>query len=929
MTYLKNFLLLVCLIISGIVAKAELVYSNPAILQQNSDNVVIYFNAAEGTGGLKGETSGIYAHTGVITDKSSSDSDWKYAPSKWGDNSEKYKLTNVGTDLWKLDIGKINTFYGIASGETVKKLCFVFRNADCTKEGKGSGGSDIFIEVHPDGLSMSFSSSVSGNVITDADSRVTFTANTTQNVNLSLYINDTNSTPIAQKNNTTRLSASYDFAIGDYYVIARAEGDGKVLLDTISVCHRSESKAVTYSGTLQQGAIKNADGSVTFCIYAPGKSNVILVGEWDNYRVRNANVMNYQDNKYFWTTIPAGVLDMDKEYGYYFIVDDNITVADPYARLILDPWNDKYINQGYTRYPNLKTFPADKVGTFAIAVFHGNGDGYKWKTTNFQAPDKNNLMIYEMLLRDFTSEQCIETAMAKLDYLKELGINAIELMPIQEFDGNNSWGYNPNFYFAPDKYYGCSTAYKLFIDECHKRGIAVILDVVFNHAWGQHPWCKMYWNGNKPSADNPFFNVDAPHNWSVGNDWKMESPAVQSYFCDVLKYWLTEYKVDGYRFDLAKGLGDSNSYKNNYDAGGYNASRIQNIKRFINAIKDANPNAYCIFEYFVDKSEENEIANAGGMSWKKMTSQYAQSAMGYSSNSSFSGMYSGDESRPFGSIVSYMESHDEERTAYSQKTSGTSLAKITLYGMRRLGSNAAFTILVPGPKMIWQFGEMGYDISGGNGDTDPKAPHWEYLDNEYRKGLHDSYKEQLSIRNNNPELFSSNAEFYWSVGTSNWDSGRFITARNKSVGKELVAAYNPTASQKTFSYTFDNPGGKYYIASKTYKVEPSFDSKSGTITIPAHSYVVVTNFDNSGVDDNIIDETTASKVSIYHNPATESVNVITSSDVKSIEIYSVTGQQVARNVGEQSIDVSNLANGNYIVRISTTEGVSVEKLIKN
>ena len=151
--------------------------------------------------------------------------------------------------------------------------------------------------------------------------------------------------------------------------------------------------------------------------------------------------------------------------GYYFIVDDEIMVADPCAKLILDPWNDKWINEGYTRYPDLKPFPTEKVGTFPIAVFQGNGDGYKWQVTDFKAPAKNDLIIYELLLRDFTKEQCLESAMEKLDYLVELGVNAIELMPIQEFDGNNSWGYNPNFYFAPDKYYGTSTMYKTFIDE--------------------------------------------------------------------------------------------------------------------------------------------------------------------------------------------------------------------------------------------------------------------------------------------------------------------------------------------------------------------------------------------------------------------------------------------------------------------------------
>lgn len=394
----------------------------------------------------------------------------------------------------------------------------------------------------------------------------------------------------------------------------------------------------------------------------------------------------------------------------------------------------------------------------------------------------------------------------------------------------------------------------------------------------------------------------------------------------MLKYWIEEYKVDGYRFDLAKGLGDSNSYASDYDASSYNSSRVTNVKRFISAIQSANPNAYCIMEYFVATAEENTIANAGGMSWKNMNYAYCQSAMGYSSNSAFTGMYSGDESRPFGSVVGYMESHDEQRMAYEQATNGTTTAKITLYGMRRLGSNAAFAILVPGPKMIWQFGEMGYNISGGDGDTDPKEPHWEYLDNQYRKGLHDSYQELIWIRRGNPELFSSDAEFYWSVGTSNWDTGRFITARNTTAGKELVAAYNPTTGQKTFSYTFDTPSGNYYIASKTYNTSPSFSASAGTITVPAHSYVVITNFDTSGVTDATIDDN-ESGISIYPNPATDVLSV-KAEEVTAVEIFSITGELVATASGNSTIDISGLANGNYLVRIATPQGVKVEKLIK-
>ena len=920
-------------------AVAQVVYTEPAVVQQSSTGIVVYFNAAEGNKGLMGYTGEVYAHTGVITSESTGNSDWKHAPSEWGDNSAKYKLENAGTDLWRLNIGDLKSYYELNEGETVQRMAFVFRSGDCTKEGKTESGGDIFIDVYPDGLAMNFTSDAGSYVLTDDDNTVSFTVSTTSAANIELRINDAdNGEVIAQKQGATSLTASHSFAqVGSYDVIAKAVAGGETVLDTISLCHRGNSQQVNFGGTLQQGANADADGNVTFCLYAPNKSNVMIVGEWDNYRMMAENMMNYQgqaDDRYFWLTVPAEKIDPAKEYGYYFIVDDNIQVADPYARLILDPWNDKYINQGATRYPGLKSFPTDRVPELAIAVYHGNGDGYQWQVTDFEAPAKEDLIIYEMLLRDFTEEQSLEAAMTHLDYLQRLGINAIELMPVMEFDGNNSWGYNPNFYFAPDKYYGTSTMYKTFIDECHRRGIAVIFDVVFNHTWGQHPWCKMYWDAtnNRPAADNPFYNAVAPHNWSVGNEWKMESAHVRDYMCDVLQYWLREYRIDGYRFDLAKGLGDSGSYASDYDGNQYNASRIRNVKQFMDAMWEVNPDAYAIFEYFVDTAEENEIGNYGGMSWKKMNEQYCQAAMGYQENSTFRGMWTGDESRPFGSTVAYMESHDEERMGAKQIQYGAgTIPGSLMQRMRRLGSNAAFSMLVPGAKMIWQFGELGYDISGGNGDTDPKEPHWEYYDNAQRKGLYDTYSTLLNIRRSNPELFSEDAEFYWTVGNNDWETGRFITMRSADGSKELVAAYNPTTSgSKTFSYTFDNPDGTYYAALQSHGVSSAtFDAKAGTITLPAHSFIVITNMEHAvGVEEIEADGTEGYRnISIFPNPASNFIQV-NSSDVNRIEVYSLAGQMVAASEGENMMDISALTVGTYIVRIYTPQGVQAQKLLK-
>ena len=931
MKKLKLFLLLTCLICS-IAVQAAVVTSTPAVLQQNSKGIVIYFYAKEGSGGLSSSTT-IYAHTGVITSGSASDSDWKHAP-EWLDNDPKYKLEreNLSQRIWKLTIGDLQSYYNLDPGETVKKIAFVFRNADGSKEGKTADGGDIFIDVHPDGLAVNLISNAPTNILTDGKSNVELTASSSMSANIKLYINTVDSNPIASVDGDVSLKYSYDFPKGDFDVIAEASSGSDVKRDTLYLCHRGVSQQVNYSGTLKQGATANPDGSVTFCLYAPQKSNIFLVGEWDDYKPMNSNLMNYQGDKYFWITVPAG-LDMDKEYGYYFLVDDNISVGDPYCKLILDPWSDKYINEKHLIYPDLKPFPS-KVGNIIISVFKGNGYKYNWNVTDFNPPAKEQLIIYELLLRDFTDEGSVNAAIEKLDYLKGLGINAIELMPIQEFDGNQSWGYNPNFYFAPDKAYGTRNDYKRFIDECHSRGIAVILDVVFNQSWGQHPWCKMYWDAanNRPAADSPFQNDIAPHGFSVGNDWKQEYTPVRDHFCDVLKYWIKEYKVDGYRFDLGKGLGDSNSYTNGDSK--KNDSRINNLKRFDAAIKGANPKAYTIVEHFVDQNEEDELGNNGMMVWHNMCYNYSQAAQGKSPSSSFGrsdwSMFTSDEGRPFGSTVGYMESHDEERAAFEQLDKGVAGIKGNAeISMRRLGANAAFAVLVPGPKMIWQFGEIGYDESiFSYGDrVNPKPTHWEYLENPYRKGLYDSYSEIIHIRKNNPDLFSSQAEFYWNAAEVNWDNGRFITARNKSTNKQLVAAYNPTFSDKTFDYTFDNVGGQYYINSKSYNTNPSFNSSTGKIFVPAHSYVVITNMENpSGVED-VWGDSDENAISIYPNPATSTISV-NAGMVKNIEIYSVTGAIVKKVEGNNSVDVSDLASGNYFVKILTETNSVTRQLIK-
>jgi hypothetical protein len=192
----------------------------------------------------------------------------------------------------------------------------------------------------------------------------------------------------------------------------------------------------------------------------------------------------------------------------------------------------------------------------------------------------------------------------------------------------------------------------------------------------------------------------------------------------------------------------------------------------------------------------------------------------------------------FGGYVGFMESHDEERNAYRQKTYGTDGVKGNLAAMmKRLELNAAFFLTVPGPKMIWQFGELGYDISiEDGGRTSRKAPKWDYLDVDERKALYDTYCSLLKFRKDNPEFFDEDASFSWNVGTNDWDNGRFITCTAGS--KSFVVVGNFTTSEKTITAAMPSGGTwkNYFDSSEIYSGD------SIQLTLPAGEFRLLTDF---------------------------------------------------------------------------------------
>ncbi|MEO6148993.1 MAG: alpha-amylase family glycosyl hydrolase, partial [Mucilaginibacter sp.] len=434
------------------------------------------------------------------------------------------------------------------------------------------------------------------------------------------------------------------FVPKDYYRVP----DGVVIKQLIFALKNADGTAQTESFYIQLGltpykilplpaGVKDGinyidDKTVILSLLAPKKKYVHVIGDLTNWQINPAYTMNRTpDGERYW--IKIGGLTPGKEYLFQYLVDGSIRTADPYADKTIDANFDKDIPA--ETYPNLPAYPFKKTIN-PVAVLQTAQKPYNWQVKTFTPPDKNKMVIYELCIRDFSAKHNYKTVMDSLNYLQKLGVNVIQLMPVMEFDGNLGWGYNPNQYFAPDKYFGTKNELKALIDECHKRNVAVVLDIVFNHSWGYNPLCIIYWNSStfEPAANNPWYNpTDSFVNPAAhyGPDFNHESLYTQKFIDDVNAYWLTEYKVDGFRFDFTKGF--TNQPKPASDPWGdaYDASRIAILKRMTTAMWTVKPDAIAIFEHLsFNNQEERELADHGIMLWSNYTYHFTELMKGAS-----------------------------------------------------------------------------------------------------------------------------------------------------------------------------------------------------------------------------------------------------------------------------------------------------------
>ena len=944
-------LLLISLFLNSLSIKAQLISTSTDFPSETS-SITLTFNASKGNGGLKDFTGDVYIHTGVITDKSTGAADWKYVKRPWATIFPDIKMLPKGTNLFEITIDNPRTYYAVPAGEKILKIAMVFRNGDGTREGKNADGTDIYASLYTAGvLSVNFKTPefepkfnpVVLPLNKSVGESLSVTAVSSANANLSLTLNGM---PFATANSAGTITGNAVISsTGRQLIKILANAGTSSAADSFSfVVNSAVQKADLPAGAQDGVTYLNNGTSVIFNLLAPQKNNVYVIGDFNNWQAETTGFMkNTPDGKRWWLQIDN--LTAGTEYAYQYLVDGSLKIADPYCEKILDPNNDQFINAA--NYPGLKAYPTGKT-TGIVSVLQSNVAPYVWKTNNFARPKKTDLVIYELHLRDFLAAHNFQTLKDTLGYLQNLGINAIELMPVNEFEGNESWGYNPSFYFAPDKYYGPKNEMKAFIDEAHKRGMSVILDMVLNHSFGQAPMVQLYFDNasGKPSVNSPWFNPDAKHPFNVGYDFNHESAETKYFSKKVMQFWLQEYKIDGYRFDLSKGFTQKNNPNNVAAWGAFDQTRIDIWKEYYDYITSVDAGALVILEHFADNSEEKVLSEYGMMLWGNMNHNYNEASMGFLPNSNLAaGIYT-ERGWTSPNLITYMESHDEERLMYKNilygNSSGNYSVKDIATALKRQELVAAFFFTLPGPKMIWQFGERGYDLSinypsnTSNDRLSNKPPRWEYMIEPNRKKLYDVYAKLIKLRIEQ-NVFEKSS-FAHSL------AGAVKTIHLTDAGLNVTVVGNFDVTPQTTSLSFPNTG-KWY----DYLTRDSINVTGATYSIilqPGQYHVYTSKNLNSTapVPDVEIDVKKEGEYFFnFPNPVTDETTVayklIKPSRV-TLKLYNFLGKEVQTLISSKQAageyqfkwnlnSISKIGTGVYFLKLQVDNQSKVHKIIVN
>jgi len=224
-----------------------------------------------------------------------------------------------------------------------------------------------------------------------------------------------------------------------------------------------------------------------------------------------------------WWSIDGATLPAEADYA--FVLDDGEPVPDPRS----------------SRQPHGVHGPSRRVDHTA----------FPWSDASWRPPPLERAVFYELHVGTFTPEGTFDAARRRLDHLVELGVTHVELMPVATFSGQRGWGYDGVGLFAPHEAYGGPDGLKRLVDACHGRGLAVVLDVVYNHLGPEGNYLDRfgpYFTDRYSTPWGPAMNLDGP-----------DSDEVRRFLCDNASMWLRDYHADGLRIDAVHGLVDTSA----------------------------------------------------------------------------------------------------------------------------------------------------------------------------------------------------------------------------------------------------------------------------------------------------------------------------------------------------------------------------------
>ncbi len=895
----------------------------------------------------------VYLHSGVGDDSDP----WGFnVVGNWGQDDGVGEMTDNGDGTWSITFIP-EQYYNLNPSEasSVTKMGLVFRSEDGSQELKDNGCTDFFLNIGAFQVTM-INPYVENVILVNSGSQTQIIAqNSNGPANYELFVDGIS---YHTASNTTFYQSIFISNI--------TENKQCSLVVTQGSSNVTKNFSIYVNATIEQnipnGLVEglnyntNDPTKITLVLNAPFKDFVYVAGSFNDWNPGSEYAMKKNPTSdIFWLELTALTPGQVETYQYW-VYDQNpisgspkqVKTADPYSTLVLSPFDDPYIPEN--SYPDLPVYPQGQKRE--VTVLKTGQTSYNWQVTNFDKPKKEDLVIYELLIRDFDSDRNFQDVIDKIDYFKDLNINAIELMPVMEFEGNESWGYNPSFHMALDKFYGTEDKFRELVDLCHQNGIAVILDIALNHAFGRNPMVRMWMEDpensgwGEPSVENPYFNYEATHSYGVGADFNHGSNLTKAYTKRIIKHWIEEFKIDGFRWDLTKGFTQNCTSGDESCTGRYQSDRVAVLKEYADYSWSLDSNHYVIFEHLGGQQEQKEWADyridegKGIMLWGKTTSPYNQLTMGYGSNSNFSGIGHNSQNFIGKRLIGYAESHDEERLMYNNLQNGASNGNYNTTdldtALERMGALGAVSLTIPGPKMIWHFGELGMEqslntcsdgtVDNCRLDTKPQ-PQWtdNWLDNPIRNQIYNTWA-RLNELKINEAVFEGNYDINSGSLTPKiyiWDDA----LPSNSLKNVIIIANFDLSNQDVVPY-FPYTGVWYDLMDESGDSTISVSNTNQAINLAPGEFKVFGN--NLATTLSYEDLLAENKIMIYPNPALNFFKINQHST--QIVIYNLLGAVVQTHSGnfgaEHPFNISNLDSGVYLISVWDNKEQRQIKLFK-